>query len=113
MLSQEAARGQVVHLILLDRWIETPIEVFQALEFSKGGRVHPPRDLPVLPHQELVLQDQLQELGMGQVVARRFVQPHVERLGQAGEPQLAERRCERVVHDPIASFLKSTRANCP
>jgi hypothetical protein len=45
--------------------------------------------LSLLPDVELILKDQFQELQVAQVVAGGFLQPHVERPGQAGEAQVS------------------------
>jgi len=48
-----------------------------------------PLHLPVLADQQLVLQDQFKELGMGQPVTGRLLKPHVQGLQHAREAQLS------------------------
>ena len=44
----------------------------ERLEFAELSGLHTPLDLPLIADQQLVLQDQLQELGMAQLVTGRF-----------------------------------------
>ena len=41
--------------------------------------------LPLLADQQFILNDQLQELGVAELVAGRFLETHVQRLGQSRE----------------------------
>ena len=68
--------------------LNDPVEFVQRLQFAEGGRLHAAIDLPLVAHQQLILQDQFQELGVAELVAGGFLQPHVQGFGQAREPQL-------------------------
>jgi hypothetical protein len=46
--------------------------------------------LTLVTHVHLILEDRLQELQVAQVVAGGLLQAHVQRGGEAGEPQLAQ-----------------------
>ena len=49
---------------------------------------------------EFVLQDERQEFGMGEPAGGGFLQPHVQRGGQTGEPELFQGQGKlRVVHE--------------
>jgi len=41
-------------------------------------------------HEQFILQNQFQELGMREVVGRRLLQAHVERASQAGQTEFFE-----------------------
>ena len=93
--ADEPTGGQVVDLLLVDRWIEREVKVLERLELAKGSRLDPPADEPIRTHDQFVLQDQFQELGMGQLVAGCFSEPNLQRFGQPGQPQLLQRRAQR------------------
>jgi hypothetical protein len=52
--------------------------------------------LPLLPDVEFVLADEFEELGMAESVGGGFLQPHVQRLEQAGEAELFQGGLEGV-----------------
>jgi hypothetical protein len=56
-------------LLLLDRRVERPVEVLQRLQLAELRRLDPALHLAVAAHGQLVLQDQLQELGVIEAVA--------------------------------------------
>src|SRR5579884_2593317 len=102
-LAEEAAAGQVVDLLLLDRRVEGPVEVLQRLQLAEAGRLGAALQLAVGADGQLVLEDQLQELGMAEVIAGGFLQAEIERLQQARQPQLLEGLPQGIVHED-ASF---------
>ena len=67
--ADEAAGGQVVDLLLVDRRIEREVELVQGLQFAEGRGLDAAVDLPVAADGQFVLEDQLQELGMRQRLA--------------------------------------------
>jgi hypothetical protein len=81
-LFNEATGGQFIDLAFLDRRIEAPVEILQTLKFSKRGRLHAPRQLSILTHQQFVLQDQLQEFKVREMVAAGLVQTDFQGFGQ-------------------------------
>ena len=88
--ADEAAGGQVEDLLAWDRRVERPVEVIERLEFAELGPLHTAFDLSLIADQQLVLQDQLQELGMAQLVTGRFLQPDVQGFGQPRQAQLTQ-----------------------
>lgn len=61
---------------------------FERLQFTELRRFHAALDLPLLADQQLILQDQFQELRMVELMASRFLQADIERLGQPRQSQL-------------------------
>ena len=102
-LADEPAGGQVEDLLAGDGRIERPVELVESLQFAEGGRLHAASDLPFFADEQLVLQDQFQELGMAQLMPEGFLEPDIEGLGQAREPQLAKRGLQSVI--PWKSLL--------
>ena len=102
MIANEPAGGQVEDRLLRQRRVERPVELVERLDFAEGGRLHATIDQPLVADHQLVLQDQFQELGVAQVVAGGFLQSHVERLGQAREPQLTQGCLERIFHRMVS-----------
>ena len=73
MLTHEAASRQVEDLFLLDRAIEVPVEVFQRPLLTKGRGRGAAIDQSLLPHRQLILQNQFQELDMVESVGLGFL----------------------------------------
>ena len=67
---------------------------------ERGG-LDPAADQPLLAHGQFVLQDQFQELGMVELMPGRLLQPHLERLGQAGQAQLFQSGLQAFIHDGL------------
>jgi hypothetical protein len=84
-LADEAAGGQIEDLRALDRGIEREVEFVQRLQLSELSRFDAAVDLPLLADQQFILNDQFQELGMAELVPSRFLESHVQRLGQSRE----------------------------
>ena len=55
-------------------------------------------DLPLLPHEQFVLQDEFEELQMVQLVPRRLLKADIKGLGQPGQPELMESGRETFIH---------------
>ena len=80
------------------RWIDglnDQSKLVERLHFAEGGGLHAAVDQSLAANQQFVLQDQFQELGVAEVVAGRFLQAHLQRLGQAREAKLLERGLQR------------------
>ena len=97
-LTNEPTHSQVVDLLPVDGRIEREVKVLERTVIAEPGGFDASLDEPVGAHGQFVLEDQLQELGMGERVAGRFLKSHVERLGQARETQLSQRGLHGFVH---------------
>ena len=113
--ADEAAGGQVEDLRSFDRRIEGEVEFVERLQFAELGRLHAAVDLPLLADEQFVLQDQFQELGVAELVAGRFLQADVERLGQARQAQLAQGGLQTIIHRiaPGEARKGELRWSCP
>ena len=89
-LADEAAGGQVVNLLLLEGGVERPVEAVEGLEFAEAGGLDAALEEPVGTHGQLVLQDQLQELGVVEAVAGGLLQAHLQAVEESRQPQLLE-----------------------
>ena len=83
MVANKAASGQVEDLFLGQPGIECPIEFAEWFHLPEGGDLDPTSDQSFLAHQQFVLENQFQKLGMGKLMPGGFLQPHIERLSQA------------------------------
>ena len=90
--TDELAHGQLVNVFLVNGGVEAPVEVVQRFECPKVGCFGVASEHPLLSHIQFVLQDQLQELTVAEAIGAGFLQPHRERLRQAGEPELFKGR---------------------
>jgi hypothetical protein len=50
---------------------------------AEPSRLHASLDLPIVAHRQFILEDQFQELLMVEMIACRFLQAHLQCLGQA------------------------------
>jgi hypothetical protein len=64
---------------------------FEGAEVGGGGAA---LEQALLAHVQLILEDEFEELAVAEPAGGRFGQAHVEALGQAGEPELAQGRLE-------------------
>ena len=80
-LADEAAGGQVEDLLRLIDGLNDQSKSSSGFSSRKLGRLDAALDLPLLADQQLVLQDQLQELGMVELVAGGFLQADVRATG--------------------------------
>jgi hypothetical protein len=78
--ADEAARGQIEDLSAFDGRIEREVEVIERHQLAKAGRFHATVDLPLLPHEQLILQNQFQEFGVVELMPGRLLQADIERL---------------------------------
>ncbi len=67
------------------------IEGVQRLHLAERRRSHPALDQPLAAHEQFVLEDQLQEFVVAEIVAGRFLETDLQRLGQARQTKLLER----------------------
>ena len=72
-----------------DGGVEGEVEVFQAAGAAEGGGFGAAQDLALLADVDFVLEDEFQEVGVGQVVALGFLEAHVEALEESGEGECA------------------------
>ena len=68
-LADEVAGGEVIDRLALERGIEAPVEVVEGLQFSEGGELEVSCDEAFLAHVQLVLQDQFEEILVGEVMS--------------------------------------------
>lgn len=74
-LPDEVSGGQLVDVLAGDGRIEAPVEVLEAPERGELGGDGTAGDLALLADVELVLQDQFEELAVGEPVRGGFLQP--------------------------------------
>lgn len=67
---------------------------------------------PIRTDGEFILKDQLQELHVIESVAGGLLQPHFEGLGEPGQPEFLQGRCQRFIHGDH-SLLKAVPTSSP
>ena len=98
-LPDKLAGRQLVDLFFRDFGIIAPIKVLQGLHFREACHAAAVGDPALLADVELVLEEERQELGMGESAGGGLLQADIESGRQAGEPELFQGGCElRVVH---------------
>ena len=88
-LAYEVTGGQFKDHLLLDTAVEFKVELVERLQFPKARRFGVPSDLTITTHNQFVLKDQLQELGVVQAAGLGFLQSDLERLGKTTESKLS------------------------
>jgi cold shock CspA family protein len=71
----------------VDRRVEAEVEVVQGSGFAEVGDFVTPGDGPLFAHVEFVLEDEFEELSVGEPVGFGFLQAHFQAAQQAGKPQ--------------------------
>ena len=95
-LTDEPPRGQVEDLPAFDRRVEREVELVQRLVFTEAGGLDAAGDQPLIAHQQLVLQQKLEELAIAQVMTGGLLQAHVQRCGRSREPKLSKGGLQRL-----------------
>ena len=72
-LANELAGGQLNQLLPFDGWIEVPVEVLQRFLIAKTSGFPAFINEPLLPDVEFILEDQFQELFVGQLMDASFL----------------------------------------
>jgi hypothetical protein len=78
-------------LLAFDRRIEGEVELVEVFDFAEQGGFDAAADQPAGANIQLVLENQFQELGVIQAIARRLAEADFKALGQAGKAKLSER----------------------
>jgi hypothetical protein len=86
----EASGGKLVDLGAVDRGIEAEVEAVEGAFLAEGGGFVPAGDHALMSDVEFVLEEEFEELFVGEVVASGFLQAQVERRGEAAEAQFLE-----------------------
>ena len=84
-MPDEVAGGEFVDAGAGDGGVEGEVEVLEAGVAAEGGGFGAAQDLALLSDVDFVLEEEFQELGVGEVVALGFLEAHVEALEEAGE----------------------------
>lgn len=94
----EAAGGKFHDRAAFDGGVEREIEVFDGFQFPEPGGFHPAGNGPVVPDGDFISYDQFQELRMAELVARRFLQSHLQGGKKTGESQPFQSGIQLWVH---------------
>ena len=70
----------------------------RVLEFPEAGGLDAAGDQPLVANEQFILQQQLQELDVGKLVAGGLLQAHVQRSGQARQSQPGQSGLQRFIH---------------
>jgi len=90
VLADELTGGQVEELVLGQLWVKAPVKVLEGFEGMEPSDVFAAFEMTLAADVDLVLEDELQELGMAESVGGRLLQADGERGAEAGEAQLAQ-----------------------
>ena len=93
-LFDEPALGEVGDPLLIDARIEVEVEALQCLVATEAGTAQPHAVLLLLAAAGFVLDDQRQELRIGELVLDRFAIAAVEAVEDSGQAKLLEHRCQ-------------------
>ena len=90
MFTDERAAGQLIDGLALDGGIEVPIKILQGLTVSEAGFLAPFLDESLTACVEFILEDQLQELFMGDGVGGCLLEAQLQTGQKAGEAESAD-----------------------
>jgi len=88
-LADELAGGQLIYLLPFDRRVESPVEVLQRFVVAETGGFLAFVDQPLMADVDFILEDQFQELFVGQLMDAGFLQAKFQAGEQAREAELA------------------------
>jgi hypothetical protein len=99
VLGDEAQGGEVQDQLLRDLGVEAPVELIERLGRRHLGLLHAALEEQVASACELVLDQQLQELRVGEVIVDGLLVAHRQGLNDAGQAEVTELAIEVGVHD--------------
>ena len=85
----EPAGGELMNAVARDAGIEAEVEAVEGARFPEVGAFIAPGGGAVFAHGEFVLEEEFEELAVGQPVGGGFQQAGFERFGEAAETELA------------------------
>jgi hypothetical protein len=71
--TNKSAAGQIIDLFLLDRRIKLPVEVFEIFLIPEHCSSYPTFNLTFFSYMQFILQNKLEELGVGKAIACRLL----------------------------------------
>src|SRR5437870_11192219 len=98
-LGDEAQGGQIQDELLGQLGVERPIEVLECPQLRQLGLLEAALEEKIAAARQLVLDEQLQELDVGEVVVDGLLVANRQRRHEAGEAEVAELALEVGVHE--------------
>lgn len=86
----ESALRQLLDPLLVDRRLEAELEALERLDVGELGQGGPQGDVLLLLRGDLLGEDFVQEVGVGDVVLGRFLESRLEPVLDAVEPEMAK-----------------------
>jgi hypothetical protein len=90
MFSEEASGGQLENHFAGNSGVKTSVEVLQTFRMTEGSRLGASPELSLVTDVELILEDEFEELGVGELIGDSFLQPGRQNLAEAGEAEFFE-----------------------
>jgi hypothetical protein len=90
VFSKEASGGQLEDHFAGNSGVKAPVEVLQTFRMPEGSRLGASPKLSLVTDVELILEDEFEELGVGELVGGSFLQSGWEALAEAGEAEFFE-----------------------
>ncbi len=84
------SRGELEHLLAIDRRIEAPIEAIERLGAGQRRPPHPQRQLLLRPPLDLIFQEPFQKLALGPLSVDGLALARRQGCAHAREPELLE-----------------------
>ena len=90
VFSKEASGGQLEDHFAGNSGVKAPVEVLQAFWVPEGSRLGASPELSLVTDVEFVLENEFEELGVGELVGGSFLQSGWQTLAEAGEAEFFE-----------------------
>jgi hypothetical protein len=90
VFAQVAVGGQIVHERAVELWEPIEVELIEGFVGAKGGAAQAQRELFMFSARDLVLDQQSEEVGVGELGVDRFSVTRIQGIEDPGEAQLFE-----------------------
>ena len=90
MFGQVAIGGEIVDERAVELWEPIEVELMEGFVGAKGGAAQAQGELLVFPARDLILDQQCQEVGVGELGVDRFAVTRIQGIEDPGEAQLFE-----------------------
>ena len=89
-LFKELAGSKLIDLLAVDVGVEAEVKTFKSTDVAEGRTLGASFDGALLADIEFVLEEEFEELLVGEVVADGFLKPQIETGGKSAEAELLQ-----------------------
>src|SRR4030042_1534348 len=105
LFPDELAGGQVHDLSTREGGVELPVEVFEGFGLSEARRLETPLDQPLISQGEFILEQEVQELLVGELIRPGLLKSDIQGARQSRESKPSQCPTQLCIHLPLPFFF--------